>query len=145
MRSTRKFDGKRMVVGCTKEHLAELVEQYKHRPFAGAELWSGKIARALQKYEGQINEEGLAEETGLTPDQIEAGVTWQNLEYLRWREQFGENDPGPPRKPTHPVGFGFFAQPGAGFFRVSRLLMSDRYTYTMRIQDVLNERGLHVY
>jgi hypothetical protein len=90
MRSTRKFDGKRMVVGCTKEHLAELVEQYKHRPFAGAELWSGKIARALQKYEGQINEEGLAEETGLTPDQIEAGVTWQNLEYLRWREQFGE-------------------------------------------------------
>lgn len=42
-------DGKRMVVGCTEEHLAELVEQYKHRPFVEPQLWAGKIARALQK------------------------------------------------------------------------------------------------
>ncbi|GGX55570.1 hypothetical protein [Streptomyces noursei] len=72
-----QFDGKRMVVGCTKEHLAELVKQYKHRPFVDAELWAGQIARALQKHEGRISEEDLAEGTGLTPDQIEAGATWQ--------------------------------------------------------------------
>jgi len=90
-----KFDGKRMVVGCTKEHLAELVEQYKHRPFIEPQLWAGKIARALDKYGGQISEEDLARETGLAPDQIEAGVTWQSIEFLRWREQFGEDGPEP--------------------------------------------------
>lgn len=92
-----------MVVGCTKEHLADLVEQYKRRPFIEAELWAGKIARALQKYEGRINEEDLAEETGLTPDQIEAGVTWQNIEFLRWCRrttecaQAGTGESAPPR------------------------------------------------
>lgn len=90
-----KFDGKRMVVGCTKEHLAELIGQYKRRPFVDAELWAGKIARALQKYEGRINEEDLAEETGLTPDQIEAGVMWQNIEFLRWRQHVDEDGPEP--------------------------------------------------
>ncbi|MFD7169020.1 hypothetical protein [Streptomyces violascens] len=90
-----RFDGKRMVVGCTKEHLAELVEQYKHRLFIEPQLWAGKIARALQKHGGRINEEDLAEETGLAPDQIEAGVTWQSLEYPRWRQQSGEDGPDP--------------------------------------------------
>lgn len=33
------------------------------------------------------------EETGLAPDQIEARVTWQNLEFLRWRQQFGDDGP----------------------------------------------------
>ncbi|UQW99267.1 hypothetical protein [Streptomyces sp. RerS4] len=38
-----RLDGKRMVVGCSREHLAELVEQYKNRPFIDAELWAGKV------------------------------------------------------------------------------------------------------
>jgi hypothetical protein len=82
-----------MVVGCAKEHLAELVKQYRHRPFIDAELRAGKIARALQKHGGWIGEEDLAEETGLTPDQIEAGVTWRSIELLRWRQQFGGDGP----------------------------------------------------
>ncbi|MFG3408958.1 hypothetical protein [Streptomyces sp. NPDC048142] len=90
-----RFDGKRLVVGCVKEHLAELIKQYKRRPFVDAELWAGKIARALQKYEGRISEEDLAAETGLAPNQIEAAATWQNIEVLRWREQFGKDGPDP--------------------------------------------------
>ncbi|MGW0825288.1 hypothetical protein [Streptomyces sp. NPDC002845] len=71
-----------------------IVDQYKHRPFIEPQFWAGKIARALQKHGGRLSEEDLAEETGLTPEQIEAGVTWQSLEYLRWREQFGDDGPG---------------------------------------------------
>jgi hypothetical protein len=43
--------------------------------------------------EGRISEKDLAEETGLTPDQIEVGVTWQSIEFLRWRQQFGGDGP----------------------------------------------------
>lgn len=43
-----RFDGKRMVVACTKEHLAALVKEYRQRPFADAELWAGEIARAIE-------------------------------------------------------------------------------------------------
>ncbi|MFJ4689680.1 hypothetical protein [Streptomyces sp. NPDC088789] len=36
---------------------------------------AGRGPSGREKYEGRISEEDLAEETGLTPDQIEAGVT----------------------------------------------------------------------
>jgi hypothetical protein len=81
------FDGKRLVVGCSREHLAELVEQYKRRPFMYAELWAGKITRALRQHPKGISEEELARETGLSPDEIRHGVTWQNAELQRWLEQ----------------------------------------------------------
>jgi hypothetical protein len=87
-----KFDGKRMVVGCTQEHLRELVEEYKRRPFVEAELWAGQIGRAIEAHGGRISPEELAEETGLTQDQIELGVLWQNLGALRWHERFGKGD-----------------------------------------------------
>ncbi|PAZ12913.1 hypothetical protein CLM62_27695 [Streptomyces sp. SA15] len=80
-----------MVVGCTQEHLKELVEQYKRRPFVDAELWAGKIGRAMQQHPDGIDEEDLARETALSPEQIELGVLW-HLEFLRWREQFGQGD-----------------------------------------------------
>ena len=92
------MDGKRMVVGCTQEHLRELVEQYKRRPFVDAELWVGKIDRVMQQHPEGISEEDLAEATGLDLGQIEAGVMWKNLEFLRWRRQFGETD-GPDAPP----------------------------------------------
>lgn len=82
----------RMVVGCTQEHLKELVEQYKRRPFVDAGPWAGKIGRAMQQHPDGIDEEDLARETGLSPEQIELAVLWQNLEFLRWREQFGQGD-----------------------------------------------------
>jgi hypothetical protein len=60
-----------------------------------AELWAGKIARAMQQHPGGISEEAMSRETGLTPAQIELGVLWQNLGFLRWQQQFGGNDDGP--------------------------------------------------
>ncbi|AGP56315.1 hypothetical protein [Streptomyces rapamycinicus] len=32
----------------------------------------------------------VAEETGLTQDQIKLGVLWQNLGALRWLQRFGK-------------------------------------------------------
>jgi hypothetical protein len=90
-----KFDGKRMVVGCSREHLTELVEQYKRRPFVDEELWAGKIVRAMRKYpERRISEQDLARETGLAPDQVERAVDWQNAQVREWREKYGRDDHG---------------------------------------------------
>ncbi|MEU6313802.1 hypothetical protein [Streptomyces sp. NPDC047014] len=85
------LDGKRMVVGCSREHLAELVEQYKRRPFVAGELFAGKIARVLEQHPEGLSEEDLVRETGLTAAQIEVGAMWQNLEFLRWRKEFGDD------------------------------------------------------
>ncbi|MFJ2875521.1 MULTISPECIES: hypothetical protein [unclassified Streptomyces] len=90
-----QFDGKRWLSACSREHLAELVEQYKHRPFVEAELWAGKIGRAIEQHRGEISEEDLARETGLTPEQIEAGVMWQNVEFLRFKRQQGGDGSDP--------------------------------------------------
>ncbi|MDR3082508.1 MAG: hypothetical protein LBV60_16555 [Streptomyces sp.] len=88
-----QFDGKRMVVGCSREHLAELVGQYEHRPFIDAELWAGKIGRAIETHDGKISPAEIAEETGLTEAQIELGVLWQNLGAMRWHQQFDSEGP----------------------------------------------------
>ncbi|MGW3956036.1 hypothetical protein ACWEKM_35185 [Streptomyces sp. NPDC004752] len=87
-----KFDGKRFITACSREHLAELVEQYKQRPFVDAELWAGKIGRAIEAHGGRISPEELAEETGLTEGEIELGVLWQNLGAHRWHQRFGKGD-----------------------------------------------------
>ena len=86
-----KFDGKRMIVACSPEHLAELREQYRRRPFVDEELWAGKIVRAVRAHPG-ISAEELTEETGLAPDRIERAVAWQNAQSLEWREKYGPND-----------------------------------------------------
>ncbi|MGV9566026.1 hypothetical protein [Streptomyces sp. NPDC003480] len=85
-----KYDGKRMLVGCSREHLDELVEQYKRRPFVDAELRAGKIARVLRQHPEGVSEEGLARESGLTHEQIQRGVMWQNTEAQRWLEQHSQ-------------------------------------------------------
>ncbi|WP_433860093.1 hypothetical protein [Streptomyces kronopolitis] len=87
-----QLDGKRWLTACSREHMAELVEQYKQRPFVDAELWAGKIARAIEAHGGRISSEELAEETGLAQDQIEIGVLWQNLGALRWHQRFGKGE-----------------------------------------------------
>ncbi|GAA3784146.1 hypothetical protein GCM10022206_24350 [Streptomyces chiangmaiensis] len=38
-----------------------------------------------------ISEEELVGKTGLTADQIQRAVMWQNAEAQRWIEQFGQN------------------------------------------------------
>ncbi|MFF3910321.1 hypothetical protein ACFYZJ_31225 [Streptomyces sp. NPDC001848] len=88
---SHQYDGKRMLVGCSREHLEELVEQYKRRPFLDAELWAGKIARVLRRHPEGISEEDLARESGLTHEQIQRGVMWQNTEAQRWLEQHSQD------------------------------------------------------
>lgn len=80
-----EFDGKRMIVACSREHLARLVEQYKRRPFVVEELWPGKIGRVRETHPDGISAEVLAEETGLDPDQIERAVAWNNEPFRRRR------------------------------------------------------------
>lgn len=48
-----------------------------------AELWAGKIYRAMDEHPAGMSEEKLVEATGLTLAQIELGVLWQNLNVLR--------------------------------------------------------------
>ncbi|MGX5185744.1 hypothetical protein ACWKT5_23705 [Streptomyces avermitilis] len=88
-----RLDGRRMVVGCSREHLTQLIEQYKDRPFVDAELWAGKISRAIDTHGGRISSEELTAETGLTEAQVKLGVLWQNLGALRWHQQFGGGSP----------------------------------------------------
>ncbi|MFI0742454.1 hypothetical protein ACH4PU_30910 [Streptomyces sp. NPDC021100] len=87
-----KFDGKRFLTACSREHLAELVEQYKQRPFVEEELWAGKIGRAIEQHGGRVSAEELMAETGLDQSQIDRAVQWQNEEALRWRQRFGGGD-----------------------------------------------------
>ncbi|POX48956.1 hypothetical protein [Streptomyces sp. Ru72] len=91
-----KYDGKRMLVGCSREHLEDLVEQYKRRPFVDAELWAGKIARVLRRHPEGVSEEDLARESGLTHEQIQRGVMWQNTEAQRWLEQHSPDEDDSP-------------------------------------------------
>lgn len=87
-----KYDGKRLRVRCSREHLAELAEQYKRRPFVDAELWAGKIARVLRQHPESIS----IRESALTHEQIQRGVMWQNMEAQRWLGQHGQDeDDGP--------------------------------------------------
>ncbi|MFF3911631.1 hypothetical protein ACFYZJ_38170 [Streptomyces sp. NPDC001848] len=87
-----KYDGKRTLVACSREHLAELLEQYKRRPFVDAELWAGKIARVLRRHPEGVSEEDLARDSGLTHVQIQRGVMWQNTEAQRWLEQHAQEE-----------------------------------------------------
>jgi hypothetical protein len=87
-----KYDGKRVLVGCSREHLGELAAQYERCPFVDAELWAGKIARALRRHPKGGSEEELARESGLTHEQIQRGVMWQNTEAQRWLEQHSQDE-----------------------------------------------------
>ncbi|MEV6742621.1 hypothetical protein AB0N14_39510 [Streptomyces sp. NPDC051104] len=51
-----------------------------------AELWAGKIARVLRRHLERVSEENLALESGLTHEQIQRGVMWQNTGAQRWLE-----------------------------------------------------------
>ncbi|KUN89898.1 hypothetical protein AQJ66_02185 [Streptomyces bungoensis] len=69
-----------------------LVDVYRQRPFVDAELWAGKIGRAIEAHRGRISPKELAKETGLTQEQIELGESWQSLDALRWHRRFGKAD-----------------------------------------------------
>ncbi|WP_411138521.1 hypothetical protein [Streptomyces sp. C10] len=76
------LDGLRRLVACGPEHLGELQQQYRERPFVREELWAGKIARALRN-QPDLDEEELADVTGLHFIQIERSLTWGRECFLR--------------------------------------------------------------
>ena len=86
------LDGRRMIIACCDDHLTELIGQYKRRPFLRPELWAGQIARAMERHPEGLGDDDLIAETGLDPGQIEVGVMWHNLEFIRWHRRFGEGD-----------------------------------------------------
>ncbi|MFF3516176.1 hypothetical protein [Streptomyces sp. NPDC002573] len=91
-----RLDGTRLLVGCSRGHLAALVDQYEDQTFMPAELWAGKIARTLRQHPKGISEADLARETGLTRDQVRLGVIWQNTQAQCWLEQRRrDEDDGP--------------------------------------------------
>ncbi|MCX4404195.1 hypothetical protein OG840_21365 [Streptomyces sp. NBC_01764] len=87
-----KLDGKQRLTACSSEHMAALVDAYEQRPFVDAELWAGKIGRAIEAHRARISPEELAEETRLTQAQIELGMLWQELDAQRWHQRFGKYD-----------------------------------------------------
>jgi hypothetical protein len=62
---------------CTIEHLKARFEQ--QGTVGEAELWARRLARAAEAHGGSLGFEALAEETGLTYEQIGAGTLWQLL------------------------------------------------------------------
>jgi predicted phosphoribosyltransferase len=51
------------------------------------------MARAMFWHSGEVGEDELIEETGLSPEQIEQAVTWHNMEVERRRELRRRDDP----------------------------------------------------
>ncbi|QRP46964.1 hypothetical protein [Amycolatopsis sp. FDAARGOS 1241] len=59
------------------EHLHHLVRRYRARPFVDAELWAGKVVRAVRASTSRrLDDDALVELTGLTVEQIHAGIEW---------------------------------------------------------------------
>ena len=82
-------DGLRRLAACGPAHLSELQQQYRTRPFVKEELWAGKAARALRT-QPNLDEDELADVTGLNYIQIERSLTWESERFLR--EQTPPND-----------------------------------------------------
>ncbi|MFJ9850381.1 hypothetical protein [Streptomyces sp. NPDC101150] len=85
-------DGQRLLAACSSEHLAELQQQYRQRPYVNEELWAGKIARALRAHPEGLDEDQLAQATGLNFVQIEHTLSWESECFLRRQTPPGEHD-----------------------------------------------------
>ncbi|MFC4054122.1 hypothetical protein ACFOY4_30895 [Actinomadura syzygii] len=72
------WDGRRMVVACSLDHLRRLHAQA--RPFIDAELWAGKLLRALKEARRadqiEVSVAELLDAAGLTPQQMLTAVRW---------------------------------------------------------------------
>ncbi|AWN30571.1 hypothetical protein YWIDRAFT_05155 [Streptomyces sp. SceaMP-e96] len=84
-------DGLRRLAACGSEHLSELQQQYRTRPFVKEELWAGKVARALRT-QPDLDEDELADVTGLNYIQIEHSLTWESERFLRERTSPNEHE-----------------------------------------------------
>ncbi|PYC69144.1 hypothetical protein C7C46_28245 [Streptomyces tateyamensis] len=82
-------DGKRLLTACSIDHLAQLVEVYRRRPFQPEELWAAKVCRELAQTDGPVTLEALAVACDLSPQQAQSGVDWHNARAREWRHRFG--------------------------------------------------------
>ncbi|MET7802498.1 hypothetical protein [Streptomyces decoyicus] len=87
------FDGLRRLAACGPEHLRELEQQYHERPFVKEELWAGKVARALRN-QPDLDEEELADVTGLNFIQIERSLTWESECFFRGPTSSNDHEKG---------------------------------------------------
>ncbi|MFI6768121.1 hypothetical protein [Streptomyces sp. NPDC050355] len=85
------LDGMRRLAACGPDHLGELQQRYRQRPYAKEELWAGKIARAL-RLQPDLDEEELAEVTDLNFLQIERSLIWESERFLRDARPGGEGE-----------------------------------------------------
>ncbi|MFB6437084.1 hypothetical protein ACFCVY_09905 [Streptomyces sp. NPDC056411] len=92
-------DGQRLLAACSPEHLAELQQQYRQRPYVNEELWSGKIARALRAHPEGLDEEQLVHATGLNFIQIEHTLSWESERFLCHQIGEGEDEGHPDAQP----------------------------------------------
>jgi len=84
------LDGWRRVVACTPDHLAELVDHYRGRPFDDDELWANVVARAGRRAPWELDIGDVVASTGLTLDQVIRGLRWQSI----WHTWLPQPDDG---------------------------------------------------
>ncbi|MFI6599445.1 hypothetical protein ACIBHX_24600 [Nonomuraea sp. NPDC050536] len=81
--SDPRLGGRRLPSACSKEHLAELHDHYRRRPFVQEELWAGRIARAVQNATEELTAKDLIDATGLNLEQIERCRAWLEAQLYR--------------------------------------------------------------
>ncbi|MFI9318600.1 hypothetical protein ACIGXI_02265 [Kitasatospora aureofaciens] len=89
--SDPELDGRRVLTACTVEHLAELVEYYRERPFVLEEQWAGKVCRALAEQEDAVPLSLVARMSGLSVQQAAQGVEWHNARAREWQARYGDD------------------------------------------------------
>lgn len=72
------FDGLRLLTACGADHLTELRDRYRRRPFVQEELWAAKIDQVLSTGAATTTLEQLACRTGLHLPEIRRAVAWRN-------------------------------------------------------------------
>lgn len=92
------LDGRRVLIACSLDHLAELVDEYRHRPYAVDELWAGKVCRALEENGGSLSLPAIAAASRLSEAQVERGVDWHNARARDWQRHFGDPPGTEPRE-----------------------------------------------
>ncbi|MFH9347707.1 hypothetical protein [Kitasatospora sp. NPDC017646] len=88
--SDPELDGRRVLTACTVEHLAELVEHYRDRPFVPEEQWAGKVCRTLAEQEEPVPLSQVAQLSGLSVQQAAQGVEWHNARAREWQARYGD-------------------------------------------------------
>ncbi|MEV7189664.1 hypothetical protein [Kitasatospora sp. NPDC093102] len=88
------LDGKRVVLACSVDHLATLIEDYRHRPFVPEEQWAAKVCRTLARCDEPVPLSVVARLSGLSERQAADGVEWHNARAREWQRRYGDRDDG---------------------------------------------------